>query len=292
MRATMKVPALMALATLTAFGVTACGGDAESSPDLESEEFVEVGGELVPVEDGKVAVEDLPGADEPAATPPSSQRSGETSPQTPPARTTTPPPAVEPPAEEERVAPPETEEIEDEPVVSIPVGTRMEADVAAEVSTRTHEAGDRVRAILASDVVASDGSVVAPRGSALLGEVTRSERSRSSDTEAVLMVAFHSLEVGDRQIPVRTSVVEVDLEAGSGDSSSRTAAKVATGAAVGAIAGRILGGDRRSTVAGAAAGAAAGTGIALTTRDGHAVLPEGARLVVQVDEAAVVSGVR
>ncbi|TVP76639.1 MAG: hypothetical protein EA352_05375 [Gemmatimonadales bacterium] len=277
MRASLKVPVLMALAV---FGVSACGGDAESAPDLDSTEWEVVDGDTV-------AVDDLPEVEDAAATPPPASPPAER-PRTPPAQETTPPPVEEPPVEERA----ELEEIEDEPVVSIPVGTRMESTVAAEVSTRTHEVGDRVRAVLSTDVVASDGSVVAPRGSHILGEVTRSERSRDSDTDAVLMLTFHTLEVGERHIPIRASIVDVDLEAGAGDSGTRTAAKIATGAAAGAIAGRILGGDRRSTAAGAAAGAAAGTGIALTTREGHAVLPEGAVVTVQIDEAAVVSGVR
>lgn len=277
MRVSLKVPAFVALAVV---GLTACGSDAESAPDLESSEYEEMMEEQgATASDGQVA------AEPPAAVPPATRP-----PATPPAQSTTPPPVAPPEERVETEAEAETEV--EEAVVTIPAGSRIEAGIQSEISTRNASVDDLVEARVSQDVIGSDGSVVVPEGSIVLGRVAESSRSSGSDNEAVLVLTFHALRVGDRQFPIRASVVEVDLDASSKDSDARTAAKIATGTAVGAIVGQILGGDRRSTIAGAAAGAAAGTGIALTTRDGHAVLPEGARLVLQIDEPAVVPHVR
>jgi hypothetical protein len=109
-----------------------------------------------------------------------------------------------------------------------------------------------------------------------------------SDQPAELVIAITGIEVGGEMVPVKNSIVSTGVSADAGDSGSRTAAKVGTGAAAGAIVGQILGGDTRSTVAGAVVGTVAGAGVAAATRAGHATLPVGSTVTVQLDERLAV----
>jgi hypothetical protein len=98
------------------------------------------------------------------------------------------------------------------------------------------------------------------------------------------------VEVEGRRLPLVATVTEVDMEAGTRDSDAETAAKVGAGAAAGAILGKILGGKGRDAVRGAVAGAAAGAAVAALTRDGHAVIPQGARMLMVLEEPLILEG--
>jgi hypothetical protein len=180
-----------------------------------------------------------------------------------------------------------TEAAPAQPVAAIPAGTRLVFEVTEDVSTATHEAGERFSLRLVDDVRGAHGAVI-PAGSSARGIVTESERSAGADEEALLAVRIASIEVNGGYEDIRGTVESTQIEASARDSGQRTAAKVATGAAAGAVIGQILGRDTRSTVTGAAVGAAAGVGIALTTRDGHAVLTRGSLVEVRLDQAVVV----
>lgn len=273
MRQPLKVPAVFLLAGLA---VAACGGDAESAADADSEPMQE---EVTEAEVREPGVEPDPAPAEPAPT------------TRDPAAA--PPPSSEPassPAPAEDPAPAE-EEVEEEPV-AVPAGARVHTLVDETISTRTHETDDPFQVRVTEDVLDAEGMILVPEGALLEGRVMEARGSTSSDEEAVLVLGFESLVIDGRSYPFHGTVVETELEAGAGDSGARSAAKVATGAAAGAILGQILGGDTRSTVAGAAVGAAAGAGVALTTREGHAVLPEGSRMIVQVDQPVILAEAR
>ena len=276
----LKVPAL---AVLVALAVSACGGDAESAADLDSEYLDPVAEAPTQEPDAVEAPRDEtapppppPSSHSPAAggaTPPEAQR---------PAQETRPEEAVVP---EETAAPASPEP---EPV-AIPAGARLVTVLDESISTRSHEAGERFEVRVVEELLAADGMVLVPEGARLVGRVLESESSRDSDREAVLVLAFESLVMNGATFPLRATVVETDLEADAGDSGTRSAAKVATGAAAGAVIGQILGRDTRSTVSGAVVGAAAGAGVAVTTRDGHAQIREGTRMVVQIDEPVILA---
>jgi hypothetical protein len=174
-----------------------------------------------------------------------------------------------------------------EPVRALPAGTSLTFEVLEEVSTSSHRAGDTFALRLVQPVEGS-GGLRLESGTRAQGIVTNVQRSGSPDEEAVLGVRIESVQVNGRSRALNGSVTRADVEAGAGDSRTRSAAKVATGAAAGAVIGQILGRDTRSTVTGAAAGAVAGLGVALTTRGGDAVLPEGARVTVRLDDTLAV----
>ena len=284
----MKVPALT---FALALALAACGGDAESAADLESspwdEEMTE---EAPPAQPTPEA-----GAAPPATTPSPPPATGRQTPPPPPVRDD-PDPVVEPPVDE---APPVSDPSEGEweeleaPENALPVGTMMTARLSEELSTRTHAEGDAFRAVVVDDLRGGGGQVLVPAGTEVRGRVATARSSTDSREESVLVLAFDALVLDGRELPFRVTVLDANLTGDAGASGARSAGTVATGAAAGAILGQILGRDTRSTVAGAAVGAVAGAGVALSTRDGHAVAPEGATLRLQLDEPLVVmAGVR
>ncbi len=171
---------------------------------------------------------------------------------------------------------------------SIPTGATLVFEVMEDVSTATHETGDTFRLRLVDPVSGRDGGSLAA-GIEARGLVTEAHRSTDSSEEAVLGLQITSVQANGARHPIAGEVQSAELRQGTRDSGERTAAKIATGAAAGAVIGQILGRDTRSTVIGAAVGAAAGTGIALTTRDGHATLPRGSRVTVRLTEPLVLN---
>jgi len=189
----------------------------------------------------------------------------------------------------DEAAPPEARAPRPDPEPrAIAAGTSLQFEVAEEVSTATHRAGDTFVLRLVEPVSGS-GGLVLPEGTRARAVVTDAHQSEGAEDEAVLAVRLESVQIDGRSRALNGTVVDADTEVGTADSRARSAAKVATGAAAGALVGQILGGDTRSTVRGAAAGAVAGLGVALTTRDGHAVLPEGSTMEVRLDDSLVVN---
>lgn len=173
-----------------------------------------------------------------------------------------------------------------EPVRAFPSGTRLTFEMTRSVSTASHSAGDTFELRLVDEVRGAGGAFL-PAGTRARGVVMEAQPSRDVSQEAVLAVRIQSVDVNGTLRDLPGTVESASIQASTGDSGTRSAAKVATGAAAGAVLGQVLGRDTRSTVTGAAAGAAAGVGVALTTREGHATLEEGARVTVRLDRDLV-----
>jgi hypothetical protein len=265
-----------------AVGVTACGGDAESAGDLDSTPYVEGWDAEDAAPDAAPGMEAAP----PAAAPPAqAPRPGATAPDR--SSTVAPPP---PDAVISDPTPAPDPELLPEPTGTVlPIGTEMTGTLESGLSTRTSQQGDVFHARLGEALRAVDGTVLIPAGSRLEGRVVESRESPSAEEPAALLLAIESLVVDGVRYPIQATVLRTEVATEARDSGQRTAATIATGAAAGAVVGRILGRDTRSTVAGAAVGAAAGAGIALTTRDGHATLDEGARITVRLESPVIVA---
>jgi len=173
-----------------------------------------------------------------------------------------------------------------EAIRALSAGTTLSFVVTDEVSTSTSRSGDPVRLELAESVSGS-GGLDLPAGTRAQGIVTTSRASEGPEDEAILAIRVEAIHLNGRTRALNGSVIEARTESSARDSGTRSAAKVATGTAAGALVGQILGGDTRSTVGGAAAGTVAGLGVALSTRDGHAVLPEGSLVRVRLNDDLV-----
>lgn len=185
------------------------------------------------------------------------------------------------PAEE---APAETRSMPDEESAVVPSGTELTLTLDETVSTESHEQGDRFASEVSEEVRGRDGRVLVPRGTRVEGVVAESSRSAGDEEQAVLALRFDSIDVAGAKRPLAATVEDARPERSEGDTGAETAAKVAIGTAAGALVGQILGESTESTLGGAAAGAAAGAVVALTTREGDAVLEEGSVVTVRLDE--------
>ncbi|MEX2531708.1 MAG: hypothetical protein WD960_13150 [Gemmatimonadota bacterium] len=286
MRGLAKVP----ITALFMAGVlVACGGDAESAADLESERLEE----LLEAEE---QLEELLAEEEAAPIPPRTGQDAAAAGATPPdtrlpGQDTGRDVLVDQgSAGDDLTGSDALVEEEEVPIgpLALPAGSELTALVESTISTRTHEVGDTFMVRITHEVRSADGALLVPEGARMEGRVLEATASSSADEEAVLLVAFDHLLLNGDRLPVEASLVEAELEAEAGDSGTRSVAKVATGAAAGAVIGQILGRDTRSTVTGAAAGAAAGAGVALTTRDGHAVIREGSTMVIRLESPVVI----
>lgn len=164
----------------------------------------------------------------------------------------------------------------------VAAGTQVSATVVEELTTARSRVGDRFHATLADDVLGANGEVLLPKGAVLNGRVAESRESGAADDPAALSLEVESVTAGGRTLSLQAEVVELDAQIGERDSGNQSAVKVGVGAAAGAAIGRILGRDRGSALKGAVVGAAAGTALAMATRDGHAVVKPGARMVVRL----------
>ncbi len=171
----------------------------------------------------------------------------------------------------------------DEPVF-IASGTTLTFAMEAPISTDKNKAGDMFSAKLVSDVLSEDGRVLLPMGAVLLGRVTESVESPSADQLAMLRLAVESIEAGGSAYSVVGEIEDVQVQAEARDSNRRSAATAVAGAAAGAVLGRLTG----RTKTGAVAGAAAGVAVALSTRDGQATIPSGAKLTVRLSERLII----
>lgn len=166
------------------------------------------------------------------------------------------------------------------PSVTLDAGTRIQADLQQELSTRNNSEGDEFSATVAASVTRGD-TVVVPSGAVLHGTVT-AVQSRSEDAAAVLTVDFTSLEVRGEERPISARLVSANPEERSNSSTAEDAARVGLSAAAGAILGKVVTGEDEGVVVGGAAGAAAGTAIVLGNRESWAVLPAGSRITVEL----------
>lgn len=170
---------------------------------------------------------------------------------------------------------------------TVSAGTEMVVRLDQELSTRSHRKGDEFTARLAS-TVRTDGAAAIPAGAVVHGRVTGVQQASSDGTKGVVKLQPTSVELRGASHELAARVLSADPEVRSETSTGEAAAKVGGSAAAGAILGRVIGGDGAGAAVGAAVGAAAGTGIVLATKDGHAVLPEGSDLRLELTEPLTV----
>lgn len=146
----------------------------------------------------------------------------------------------------------------------VPAGSILRVQFDRAISTATARVGETFEGNLLDDLLAADGAVVAPSGSAVTGKVEHVVDSGKLARRAELRFRLTELTpAGGRAVSVSTSAYERVGESHT----QRNAAYIAGGAAVGALLGQLIGKDTGSTLKGAAAGAAAGTGVAAATGD-------------------------
>ena len=284
-----KVPPLLAVVVVT----WACGRNAESATDDASERVIPAAGEPTPPPVAEsptgaaAALPETPEADPAPRAAPSTKTRPPVADRDEPV--STPPVAVVRTDPEPSVAPAEPTRVRPGPLV-VPQGTRIPLTVQDELSTRVSHTGDTFDAVVDEDILGGSGMVLLARGTRVRGRVVESTESPGPEQPATLALAVERVELSDRLVPISATVVELEHETEARDSDARTAAKVGAGVVAGAILGKIIGGDGKDVLKGAVAGAAAGAAVAHATRDGHAKVPLGARMVIVLDQPLPVEG--
>lgn len=145
---------------------------------------------------------------------------------------------------------------------SLASGTELNATLVKSVDAGKNKPGDEVSATAAQDIK-SGGQVVIPRGSRLIGRVTKAQPRGKSGTsgggsaggsaDSQLGIVFERAVLKDgRQVPLSATVQAVAASAASVGSHGTGAA--ASGASSGAASGRAAGGGLVGSVGGAATG--------------------------------------
>ena len=166
--------------------------------------------------------------------------------------------------------------------VVLPASSVIGLEVDTALSSEKAQVEDRVDARVSRDVI-SEGHVVIPAGSRVIGSVTTVERGGKVKTPARLGVRFHTLVLADgREVPLRTEPIYREGEAPGPDS----ARKIGGAAVGGAILGAILGGGKGAAIGGAV-GAGGGSAIVMAGDRNAATLAPGA--VVNVHLSAPVT---
>ena len=148
--------------------------------------------------------------------------------------------------------------------VVVPAASVIGLEVETALTSERARLEDRVEARVARDVF-SDGRLVIPAGSRVIGSVTEVDRGGKVKERARLGLRFHTLVLADgRQMDFRTDTIYREGESPAGGSTK----KIGGAAVGGAVLGAIMGG-KKGAIAGGIAGAAGGTA-AVMAGDRHA----------------------
>ncbi|HUP23289.1 MAG TPA: hypothetical protein VNB06_10165, partial [Thermoanaerobaculia bacterium] len=161
-------------------------------------------------------------------------------------------------------------------------GMRFEVEVEETLSSGTSKVGEAFRTVLVADLRASDGRLVAPAGSAVLGEVVEVRPLRRVGGQAALGLSLDRLVLpsGDT-VEIRANLIEL------GKNKRGDKARIAGAVVAGAILGSILG-DSEGALVGAAAGAAASTAYVVKSEGREVEIPAGTVVTLEVEEVVTV----
>jgi hypothetical protein len=169
---------------------------------------------------------------------------------------------------------------------SLASGTRLSATTTAEIRSNKNKVGDTVTATIANDVKDAAGNVVIPAGSAVVLKVTAIKESENkSDKTGTLTLQPTSVSINGQSYPLSARIDSVGTQLEGRKTGAGDIAKVGAGAGIGAVVGRVLGGSTKGAVIGGVIGGAVGAQRAVETKDRDVVVPEGASVVLVLDQS-------
>ena len=169
---------------------------------------------------------------------------------------------------------------------SLAAGTKVNATIDAEISSKTHKQGQTVAARAANDVRDASGRVVIPAGSTVNLTITSIRESENkSDNTGTLTLAASSVEINGQTYDLTGNVTGLATELRDRKTDVGDVAKVGAGAAAGAVVGRVLGGGTKGAVIGGVIGGAVGAQRANETQDRDVILPAGSTVVITLDNS-------
>lgn len=189
----------------------------------------------------------------------------------------------------ESTASPETERIERRTTsrsgrAVVPSGTVLTLRLQEAVSTRTHAVGDSFTAEVLQDIQSEGGMTLVPEGTTVVGRVERSRRRQESDGQSLLAFRLASLEIEGENHLLDVTVQRVRPASGDGEGETEVGGRIAIGSAAGALVGRVVGRDAVPGGPRGDTGTPGGSLVALASSEEDAVLPEGSRLRVELNQ--------
>ena len=152
--------------------------------------------------------------------------------------------------------------------VSIVAGTRLTIRIDQRISVKSSRAGDTFTGELVDPVLATDNSVLLPKGALVGGVVEESHRRGHFKGRSLLELQLTSLTLNGKQYPLTTN----DLARTKKGKGKRTAGLIAGGSGLGMLVGGVASGGV-GLVVGGLAGGGAGTAVAGLTGNRDVVIP-------------------
>jgi hypothetical protein len=152
--------------------------------------------------------------------------------------------------------------------VSIPAGTTLTIRIDQRISVKTSRAGDTFTGEVTEPVLASDDSVLVPKGAQVGGVVDASHRRGHFKGRSLLELRLTSLTLNGMEYPLATR----DLARGKKGKGRRSTALIAGGSGLGMLVGGVASGGV-GLVVGGLAGAGAGTAAAGLTGNRDIEIP-------------------
>jgi len=152
--------------------------------------------------------------------------------------------------------------------VTIPAATQLTIRIDQRISAKTSHAGDKFTGEVVEPVLASDNSVVVPKGSAVSGVVAASHKRGHFKGSSLLELRLTSLRLNGTEYPLNTRDM-AERKKGKG---KRSAGLIAGGSGLGMLVGGVATGGV-GLVVGGLVGGGAGTAAAGLTGNGDLVIP-------------------
>jgi hypothetical protein len=162
-------------------------------------------------------------------------------------------------------------------------GTVVPVTLTEALDSKTAQPNDVFHASLSSDLI-SQGVVVIPRGTPVLGRVVDVKEAAHFKGSALLTIELTQLTARGRKI---TLVTDSYSKTGAGRGKN-TAEKTGGGAAFGALVGALAGGGKGAAI-GALAGGGAGAGVNAVTRGQQAQIPSETQVEFRLQSPITVS---
>ncbi len=171
------------------------------------------------------------------------------------------------------------------PANTLPEGTVIVTEMMTKLSSKTAQAGDRLRAKVITAVTDRNRNVLIPAGSTIEGQVQDVVRAKSRRRSGMIEISFDRLRIGKEVYPIEATLAPVStgdrnrldsdrrLTRSSGGV-KRTAAFVGGGAGAGAAIGYVAG----SALFGAGIGAGVGVAALLLTKGREAEVATGMQI--------------
>jgi len=173
---------------------------------------------------------------------------------------------------------------------SLASGTRINATIQDELSSRVNKAGELVRAITTSDVTNDRGDVVIPAGSTVSLVIDQLEPgSDQIRPEGRLALSVSSVTVNGTAYATSGTLDPIAHTMKGRGITTDEAARIAAGTAIGAGVGQVIGKNTKSTVIGGAVGAVAGGAVAVRYAYRDVVVSAGTPITITLAQSLNVS---